>query len=113
VEGFSESLSKEVRPLRVKVTSIESGGFRTDFAGSSLSLRKSLPEDQSTVGATVGFQPDDNGKHPGDLLKAVQALLHVVSFSEQPVRLLLGSDSSSRLKRGNSKKFECNQQWAI
>jgi hypothetical protein len=50
-------------------------------------------EDQSTVGATVRFQPDDNGKHPGEPLKAVQALLHVMSFSEPPLRLLLGSDS--------------------
>jgi hypothetical protein len=35
-EGFSESLSKDVRPLRVKVTIIQPGGFRIDFAGSSL-----------------------------------------------------------------------------
>ena len=35
VEGFSESLSKEIGPLGVKVTIIEPGGFRTDFAGSS------------------------------------------------------------------------------
>lgn len=33
VEGFSESLSKEVGPPGVKVTIIEPGGFRTDFAG--------------------------------------------------------------------------------
>jgi NAD(P)-dependent dehydrogenase (short-subunit alcohol dehydrogenase family) len=35
VEGFSETLAKEVAPLGVKVTIIEPGGFRTDFAGSS------------------------------------------------------------------------------
>jgi len=34
VEGFSEVLSREVGPLGVKVTIIEPGGFRTDFAGS-------------------------------------------------------------------------------
>jgi NAD(P)-dependent dehydrogenase (short-subunit alcohol dehydrogenase family) len=33
VEGFSEVLFKEVGPLGVKVTIIEPGGFRTDFAG--------------------------------------------------------------------------------
>jgi NAD(P)-dependent dehydrogenase (short-subunit alcohol dehydrogenase family) len=40
VEGFSEVLSKEVGPLGVKVTIIEPGGFRTDFAGSSTDLRR-------------------------------------------------------------------------
>src|SRR5580704_14079677 len=33
VEGFSETLAKEVGPLGVKVTIVEPGGFRTDFAG--------------------------------------------------------------------------------
>ena len=35
VEGFSESLCKEVGPLRIKITIVEPGGVRTDFAGSS------------------------------------------------------------------------------
>jgi len=32
VEGFSEVLSREVAPLGIKVTVVEPGGFRTDFA---------------------------------------------------------------------------------
>jgi len=40
VEGFSEVLSREVAPLGVKVTIVEPGGFRTDFAGSSTELAK-------------------------------------------------------------------------
>ena len=48
VEGFSESLSKEIGPLGVKVTIVEPGGFRTDFAGSSTELRRGRPEYEST-----------------------------------------------------------------
>src|SRR6185312_7593391 len=39
VEGFSEVLSREVALLGIKVTIVEPGGFRTDFAGSSTELR--------------------------------------------------------------------------
>ena len=61
VEGFSESRYKEVGPLGIKVTIVEPGGFRTDFAGISTDLR------DATVGATVRFQRDYDGKQPGDL----------------------------------------------
>src|SRR5438270_7273707 len=61
VEGFSESLSKEVGPLGVKVTIIEPGGFRTDFAGSSTQLNEGPPEYDSTVGAAVRFQRSYDG----------------------------------------------------
>jgi len=55
VEGFSESLFKEIGPLGIKVTIIEPGGFRTDFAGASTQLSEGRPEYDST-GAAVRFQ---------------------------------------------------------
>jgi NAD(P)-dependent dehydrogenase (short-subunit alcohol dehydrogenase family) len=93
VEGFSESLSKEVGPLGIKVTIIEPGGFRTDFAGSSTELREGRREYDATVGATVRFQRNYDGKQPGDPAKAAEALLHIASLPEPPLRLLLGSDA--------------------
>src|SRR5260370_10583737 len=92
VEGFSESLYKEVGPLGVKVTIVEPGGFRTDFAGSSTELREGRPEYDGTVGAAVRFQRDYDGKQPGDPAKAAAALLHIASQSDPPLRLSLGSD---------------------
>src|ERR1700733_13350286 len=50
VEGFSEVLAKEVGPLGIKVTIIEPGGFRTDFAGSSTKLTEGNPHYDPTVG---------------------------------------------------------------
>ena len=93
VEGFSESLAKEVGPLGIKVTIVEPGGFRTDFAGSSTELREGRPEYDATVGATVRFQRNYDGKQPGDPAKAAAALLHITSLPEPPLRLLLGSDA--------------------
>jgi NAD(P)-dependent dehydrogenase (short-subunit alcohol dehydrogenase family) len=81
VEGFSESLFKEIGPLGIKVTIIEPGGFRTDFAGSSTQLSEGRPEYDSTVGAAVRFQRSYNGSQPGDPAKAATALLQVASNS--------------------------------
>jgi len=72
VEGFSESLFKEIGPLGIKVTIIEPGGFRTDFAGSSTQLSEGRPEYDSTVGAAVRFQRSYNGRQPGDPAKAAR-----------------------------------------
>jgi len=70
VEGFSESLLKEIGPLGIKVTIIEPGGFRTDFAGSSTQLSEGRPEYDSSVGTAVRFQRSYNGRQPGDPAKA-------------------------------------------
>jgi len=111
VEGFSESLSKEVAPLGVKVTILEPGGFRTDFAGSSTELREGRPEYDSTVGASVRFQRNYNGKQPGDPAKAAAVLLHVASLSDPPLRLLLGSDSYAAAEKNALEKLESDGRW--
>jgi NAD(P)-dependent dehydrogenase (short-subunit alcohol dehydrogenase family) len=36
VEGLSEALALEAKPLGLKVTIVEPGGFRTDWAGASM-----------------------------------------------------------------------------
>ena len=111
VEGFSESLLKEIGPLGIKVTIIEPGGFRTDFAGSSTQLSEGRPEYDSTVGAAVRFQRSYNGRQPGDPAKAAAALLHVASLSKPPLRLLLGSDSYAAAEKSAVDKIESDRNW--
>src|SRR5712664_294168 len=111
VEGFSEVLSREVSALGIKVTIVEPGGFRTDFAGSSTQLSEGHPEYDSTVGATARFQRNYNGKQPGDPAKAAAALLHVASLSEPPLRLLLGSDSYAAAEKSALDKIESDRNW--
>jgi NAD(P)-dependent dehydrogenase (short-subunit alcohol dehydrogenase family) len=55
VEGFSEVLAAEVGPLGIKLTIVEPGAFRTDFAGSSTKIREGRPEYDSTVGAMACY----------------------------------------------------------
>jgi len=111
VEGFSESLSKEVGPLGIKITIVEPGGFRTDFAGSSTELRVGRPEYDATVGATIRFQRDYDGKQPGDPVKAAAALLHIASLPNPPLRLLLGSDAYNAAEQHTLQILGFDKEW--
>jgi NAD(P)-dependent dehydrogenase (short-subunit alcohol dehydrogenase family) len=111
VEGFSEVLSREVAPLGIKVTIVEPGGFRTDFAGSSTELSEGHPEYDSTVGATARFQRNYNGKQPGDPKKAAQAIVQLTQERNPPLRLLLGSDAYTAAEKNDLARLEEARIW--
>lgn len=111
VEGFSEVLAREVGPLGIKVTIIEPGGFRTDFAGASTTLREGRPEYEDTVGKMARYQRDYNGKQPGDPAKAAAAVVYVASLAEPPLRLPLGSDAIRGLEQNDAVRAEAHRQW--
>ena len=111
VEGFSETLAKEVAPFGVKVTLVEPGGFRTDFAGASTSLQEGRPEYDETVGKTARFQRDFNGKQPGDPKRAAAALLKIASEVNPPFRLIIGSDAYNAIEKNDLAKIEAAKEW--
>jgi NAD(P)-dependent dehydrogenase (short-subunit alcohol dehydrogenase family) len=111
VEGFSEVLSREVEPLGIKVTIVEPGGFRTDFAGSSTELSEGNPAYDSTVGATARFQRNYNGKQPGDPKKAAQAIIQLTQARNPPLRLLLGSDAYAAVEKNDLARLEEARIW--
>jgi NAD(P)-dependent dehydrogenase (short-subunit alcohol dehydrogenase family) len=111
VEGFSEVLAKETAPLGIKVTIIEPGGFRTDFAGSSTTISPGRPEYDSTVGAAARFQHDFNGAQPGDPAKAAAVILKITSLDEPPLRLLLGSDAVRTVEQADLARTEADTRW--
>jgi NAD(P)-dependent dehydrogenase (short-subunit alcohol dehydrogenase family) len=93
VEGFSEALSNEVGPLGIRVTIVEPGGFRTDWAGSSMHIDQIREEYQATVGSFAQAFRKNADAARGDPAKAAQAVLRIASEKEPPLRLLLGSDA--------------------
>ena len=111
VEGFSETLAKEVAPFGVKVTIVEPGGFRTDFAGSSTTLREGRPEYVETVGKIVKFQREFNGRQPGDPARAAAALLRLASDENPPLRIVLGSDAYSSAEKNDLAKIDLAREW--
>jgi NAD(P)-dependent dehydrogenase (short-subunit alcohol dehydrogenase family) len=107
--GFSESVSKEIAPLGIKLTIIEPGGFRTDWAGDSMSFAKEIPDYEQTVGVRVKRFKDPAQQMTGDPDKAAQVMIDVVAHPEPPLHLILGSDAAGILKQieaGRQAEFE-------
>jgi NAD(P)-dependent dehydrogenase (short-subunit alcohol dehydrogenase family) len=111
VEGFSEVLAKEVGPLGIKVTIVEPGGFRTDFAGPSSTIREGHPAYDATVGVTARFQREYDGKQPGNPAKAAAAILHIAGLDQPPLRLLLGSDAVRIVEQTDLARMEADRKW--
>ena len=111
VEGFSEALARDVGPLGIKVVIVEPGGFRTDFAGSSTNLYARHPEYSETVGATVRFQQNFNGKQPGDPKKAAQLLLRVGALDKPPIRIAMGGDVYKAAEQVDNEPLELSRRF--
>ena len=95
VSGLSEALADELAPFGIRVTVVEPGGFRTNFAGGSLSLaRKPMPEYTDTpAGRPRGMKEHYHGTQQGDPAKAAAAVIAIVGADKPPVHLLLGPDA--------------------
>jgi NAD(P)-dependent dehydrogenase (short-subunit alcohol dehydrogenase family) len=95
VDGFSEALAQEVAPLGIKVTIIEPGALRTEYAAAAKETKETPPsaDYQSVVGQVVSGITQGVGHEPGDPAKAAQAIIAIVNAERPPLRLLLGSDA--------------------
>lgn len=94
VEGISEAMHAELKPLGISVTLIEPGPFRTDFLdASSLVRTKSIIEDYSaSSGAARQWADSSHDAQPGDPIKAAAAILKIAHLPDPPLRLQLGAD---------------------
>ena len=91
VEGWSDALAAEGAPLGIKVTCVEPGPFRTDWAGRSL---HQTPVGIEAYRDTAGKRLDDtrgySGNQPGDPARAAEAIIDAVGEAEPPRHLVLG-----------------------
>ena len=100
VEGFSQALAAECKPLGIDVTVIEPGAFRTDFLDrSGLAAATQIPAYDSTAGTAREYLHNTAGKQPGDPRRAVEAIILAVNSPEPPLHLILGKTALSRFRK--------------
>lgn len=91
LEGMTEALALEAKDLNIKITLVEPGPFRTDWAGaSSVRSEKIIPAYDSTAGERIRILNGIVGKQPGDPAKAAKAIIKIVNSDNPPLRLALG-----------------------
>ncbi len=93
LEALTEALAQEVKPFGIKVTAIEPGAFRTDWAARSMwESATPIGDYDDTVGSRKTMIKEFANHLPGDPRKAADAVLMVTGLDDPPLRLLLGRD---------------------
>jgi len=99
LEGISETLAKEVSGLGIKVTAVEPGGFRTEWAGGSMKRGEQDIADYEALFAPLRqARLERSGKQAGDPAKAALAFMQIVDATDPPVHLPLGTDAVSFIR---------------
>ncbi len=99
VEGLSEALAAETANLGIKVTAVEPGPFRTDWAGRSLKQAKTTIDAYTEgAGKRRAAISASSGKQPGDPARAALAIIAAVESPTPPGHLILGSNGLERVK---------------
>jgi NAD(P)-dependent dehydrogenase (short-subunit alcohol dehydrogenase family) len=93
IEGFTESLAKDVAGFGIGVTIVEPGGARTDFRFGGAQLGTPLAAYDASPAAMVRGIQDASHPSLGDPARMVALMIASVDEEPAPRRLVLGSDS--------------------
>jgi NAD(P)-dependent dehydrogenase (short-subunit alcohol dehydrogenase family) len=112
VEGFSEVLNAEVKPLGIRVTIIEPGAFRTDWGGASMRRIPVGEAYEETVGAMNRYRESTVDTWPGDPARAAKIITQIVELDEPPLRLLLGAGAVQSAQQASEARAAEARTWA-
>jgi NAD(P)-dependent dehydrogenase (short-subunit alcohol dehydrogenase family) len=94
IDGFSRVLRAETAPFGVRVLVVEPSGFRTDWAGSSMSVQDVPEAYAETVGAMNARVRQSSGGIAGDPARAAEILVQVAKRRDIPEHLPLGVNAA-------------------
>ena len=94
LEAIGQTLAQEVAEFGIKVTNIEPGGVRTDFAGRSLTVtQRKIDAYDGAARNAERILGDHSGQEGGDPAKCAAAILKIAGSPDAPLQLLLGADA--------------------
>jgi NAD(P)-dependent dehydrogenase (short-subunit alcohol dehydrogenase family) len=112
LEGISEAVGKEVKPLGIAVTAVAPGSFRTDWAGRSMvRTPRSIADYDGLFDPIREARQQKSGRQLGDPVKAARAMLELIAHDSPPAHLLLGSDALELVRQKLSLLGEDIDRW--
>ncbi|MEU6011874.1 SDR family NAD(P)-dependent oxidoreductase [Streptomyces sp. NPDC047453] len=115
VGGFSLGLAQEVAPFGVKVTVLEPGAMRTDWAGSSMTVPPISEPYLQTVGAFAdmfrNMDPEVAAANSADPAQVARIILDLAGRDDAPTRLLLGRDAVRYWQEASKALAESDESW--
>ena len=89
----SSGLAHELAPFGVKITILEPGGMRTDWAGSSMTIPQPSAPYQPTIGAFAELVRAASGHEATSARRVARVVRDLAGRDDAPLRLLLGTDA--------------------
>jgi NAD(P)-dependent dehydrogenase (short-subunit alcohol dehydrogenase family) len=111
VAGFSMGLAQEIAPFGVKVTVLEPGGMRTDWAGTSMTVPQPSVPYRPTIGAFAELVRAGSGHEANDARRVAQVVHDLAGRDDAPVRLLLGADAVPLAQQAAQELAASDEAW--
>ncbi|MFD6447391.1 SDR family NAD(P)-dependent oxidoreductase [Promicromonospora sp. NPDC060204] len=112
IDGFSRVLRAETAPFGVKVLVVEPSGFRTDWAGASMTVHDAPAGYESTVGAMNARMRQAGAGAAGDPARAAQILVALASRDDLPDNLPLGVNATEMSVAQDRRLLESDRRWS-
>jgi NAD(P)-dependent dehydrogenase (short-subunit alcohol dehydrogenase family) len=112
IDGFSRVLRAETAPFGVKVMVVEPSGFRTDWAGSSMTVHDIPEAYASTVGAMNSRVRQSTDGPAGDPTRAAEILVQVAKRRDIPHHLPLGVNAIEGSIRLDEQLLAEDRRWS-
>jgi NAD(P)-dependent dehydrogenase (short-subunit alcohol dehydrogenase family) len=111
IDGFSRVLRAETAPFGVKVVVVEPSGFRTDWAGSSMTVHE-VPEAYVATVGMVNTRMRQNADGPaGDPMRAAEILVKLAKRNDMPHHLPLGVNAAEMSLRQDQQLLNEDSKW--
>jgi NAD(P)-dependent dehydrogenase (short-subunit alcohol dehydrogenase family) len=111
VEGLAEALAKEIAHLGIKVTIVEPGPLRTDFAAGAIAQAPHSGDYADSVGTALEWFEGLSGRQPDDPSRVAAAIIEAVASAEAPLRLALGPEAVEAIREKLSSQRRDLDAW--